>query len=368
MGVNLYRNLYGRRKTVTVIYMRYGIITLMILLVIIAVLAGGGYLYFMSQKVELSPISPNPPPSPTPPPPPTPQIFCAQDEKLCLDGTYVGRVPPLCEFASCPQPIPPSPNKNLECKSYTDCPSQSYLCEGTEGIGTIYPNEENEPNYTITKGVCKIKTGNSCYTTTQCATGLICHENICTEPIGRACAGSNDYSCPRGYQCTQSCGPPVAREGDPPPPYFCELNETARKPKNCPICLASNTNIATPMDEINVKNITVGMRVWSQNKNGERIESTVIAVSHTAVPKIHRVIHLVLSDGREVWVSPEHPTITGMPVRELRAGDFYDGVSVRLSETIPYWDHETYDLLPNSDTGYYWANGILLDSSLTNIQ
>ena len=27
---------------------------------------------------------------------------CTMDAKLCSDGTYVGRVPPNCEFAVCP--------------------------------------------------------------------------------------------------------------------------------------------------------------------------------------------------------------------------------------------------------------------------
>ncbi len=29
-------------------------------------------------------------------------VFCTMDAKLCADGSYVGRVPPACEFAACP--------------------------------------------------------------------------------------------------------------------------------------------------------------------------------------------------------------------------------------------------------------------------
>ena len=29
-------------------------------------------------------------------------VFCTLDAKLCSDGSYVGRVAPDCEFASCP--------------------------------------------------------------------------------------------------------------------------------------------------------------------------------------------------------------------------------------------------------------------------
>jgi len=30
------------------------------------------------------------------------QVFCTMDAKMCPDGSYVGRVPPRCEYAMCP--------------------------------------------------------------------------------------------------------------------------------------------------------------------------------------------------------------------------------------------------------------------------
>lgn len=42
--------------------------------------------------------------SPSPPEP----VFCAQDAKLCPDGSYVGRVGPKCEFTRCPSGGPVS--------------------------------------------------------------------------------------------------------------------------------------------------------------------------------------------------------------------------------------------------------------------
>lgn len=45
-------------------------------------------------------------------------IFCAQDAKLCADGSYVGRTSPDCEFAACPADeanvIPAFRNEQLE--------------------------------------------------------------------------------------------------------------------------------------------------------------------------------------------------------------------------------------------------------------
>ncbi len=170
--------------------------------------------------------------------------------------------------------------------------------------------------------------------------------------------------CPLGYQCIQSCGPPVARVGDPEPAWFCESDEVANKPRNCPICLASNSKISTPSGEINVKDIAIGMKVWSLNSQGQKVVSTVIAAVQTPTPKDHMVIHLVLADQREVWASFNHPIANGSPIGTLKIGNFYDGSKVIKSQLISYWDTATYDILPDSGTGYYWANGILLGSTL----
>ncbi|MEK7624958.1 MAG: Hint domain-containing protein [Patescibacteria group bacterium] len=178
------------------------------------------------------------------------------------------------------------------------------------------------------------------------------------------CNGSTDLSCNSGYVCIQKCGPPVSREGDPEPGYYCELSEVASKPRMCPICLASNTNISTPDGQINVTKIAVGARVWSLNERGERVVATVTKTTRTPVPKGHRVVHLVLSDGRELWVSPNHPTVTGQAVGALHSGDIYDGSRITQADLAPYWDSATYDILPDSFTGAYLANGIWMGSTL----
>ena len=200
-------------------------------------------------------------------------------------------------------------------------------------------------------------------------TGPRCEFAPCpvNEPVPfKSCTGPGDPMCPLGTQCIRACGPPVVKEDGvgPHPDYYCEGDAIANKPRNCPICLSSNTNIATPKGEVNVKEIRIGMQIWSLNKMGKKIVSHVIHVSQTPAPVNHRVVHLVLTDKREVWVSSNHPTTSGLPVGALRAGDAYDGVRVLSTELIPYNDSATYDLLPDSETGLYWANGILLESTL----
>ncbi len=294
-------------------------------------------------------------PSPTP-------VACTMEARRCPDGSYVGRTGPHCEFAPCPAVSGPA-----NCTSDVDCASAAYGCEAIEGVGTAYPNNAQPPSYRIIKkGVCKLEEGNACRADADCLAGLVCHAGRCANPRGKECNGPADKSCPDGYRCVQACGPPVVRIGEPSPPYYCEVDEVAAKPRICPICLASNTEISTPDGPVNVKEMKAGMRVWSMDDNGKKVASTVVAVTRTPAPKTHQVVHLVLSDARSVWASPNHPTADGIPVAALRVGDSYDGARVESVDAAPYWDDMTYDLLPDSATGDYWANGILLGSTLAS--
>ena len=132
----------------------------------------------------------------------------------------------------------------------------------------------------------------------------------------------------------------------------------------CPVCLASNTMISTPNGDINVKDLRADIPVFSVDAQRKKIATTIIRVSRTLVPSDHKVIHLMLADSRELWVSPQHPTANGLTINDLRTGDTYDGSRVTAVQLIPYGDTYTYDLLPASATGYYWANGILMGSTL----
>src|SRR5229473_979161 len=73
---------------------------------------------------------------------------------------------------------------------------------------------------------------------------------------------------------------------------------------------------------------------------------------------------ICLADGRELLASPGHLTSDGRPLGSLGRGDALDGSTVTLWELVPYAGARTYDLLPAGPTGTYWANGILLSSTL----
>jgi hypothetical protein len=132
----------------------------------------------------------------------------------------------------------------------------------------------------------------------------------------------------------------------------------------CPICLAQGTLIDTPSGSIPVESLKVGLLVWTMDQAGARAALPITRTGKTVVPTAHRVVHLVLDDGRELWVSPGHPTVEGRSLGQLQEGDSLDGGIIRTLERVSYTSDATYDLLPAGDTGFYWANGILLASTL----
>jgi hypothetical protein len=132
----------------------------------------------------------------------------------------------------------------------------------------------------------------------------------------------------------------------------------------CPICLAAWVLIDTPSGPVPVADVKAGDIVWTQDVSGKRVAAAVIQVASVQVPPTHEMVHVILGDGRQLWASPGHPTADGRRLGELRIGDTLDGGHiVRLERTI-FGGAATYDLLPAGGTGHYWADGILLGSTL----
>lgn len=132
----------------------------------------------------------------------------------------------------------------------------------------------------------------------------------------------------------------------------------------CPICLSSDTNILTAKGERNVKDITVGTLVWTVTTAGEKTLAPVIKIGNTAVPAGHQMIHLVLTDGRNLYVSPGHPSSIEKPIADLRIGESYNGSVIASMQYVTYSGTKTYDILPQGTTGQYFANDILVGSTL----
>lgn len=134
----------------------------------------------------------------------------------------------------------------------------------------------------------------------------------------------------------------------------------------CPVCLAAGTRIDTPSGQVAVQDMKPGMFAWTLDARHRRVAMPILTVSAVPVPAGHLMAHLHLSDGRELTPSLGHPTADGRTVEELQVDETYDGSTIRSMEIEPYQSREarTFDILPAGDTGFYWANGILLASTL----
>lgn len=145
-----------------------------------------------------------------------------------------------------------------------------------------------------------------------------------------------------------------------------EKKTTETSNATCPICLSVETRIDTPSGQVPVTELAVGSPVWTVDSNGERVETTVAQIGSTFAPVGHRMVFLQLEDGRELSVSPGHPTVDGRMVGELERGDTYDGSRVESVRRVLYGAESTYDILPSGETGLYFANGVLLGSTLVS--
>jgi hypothetical protein len=167
------------------------------------------------------------------------------------------------------------------------------------------------------------------------------------------------YLAQRGDKAGESVEGSVSEHG--------RVTVSSRKaagPPNCPICLARGTLIATPNGEIAVEELRAGDVVWTTGERGDRVAAPLVSVGSTPVPATHEVVRLALEDGRLVHASPGHPTADGRRVGDLARGDALDGARIASAHRVAYAGGATYDILPAGATGAYWANGVLLGSTL----
>ena len=141
---------------------------------------------------------------------------------------------------------------------------------------------------------------------------------------------------------------------------------TSREPGvlNCPICLAPGTLIDTPLGPRRVAELRAGMPVFTLDKGGRRLCARIRLTGSSAVPPTHSMIRLALADGRSVAASPGHPLADGRHFSSVGTGDTVDGSRVIDVSREACTARATWDLLPSGPTGLYWADGVLLASTL----
>lgn len=172
-----------------------------------------------------------------------------------------------------------------------------------------------------------------------------------------------------GYDFELSIGPP----GGEPDQTIAgvitaagRIDERSRRPRpgGCPICLEAATRIATPEGEVPVADLRQGDLVWTLDLGGHRIAAPIELVARRATPGPHLMLRLVLSDGRILIAAGAHPGLHGEYLRQVRTGQRYDGAAVSSVGWIRSTAPATFDILPAGPTGRYWANAVLVGSTL----
>ncbi len=129
------------------------------------------------------------------------------------------------------------------------------------------------------------------------------------------------------------------------------------------MCASPDTPIATPDGDRPIASLRVGDLVYSVDHEAI-VAVPLVLVGRTPVAA-HHVMRVVLAGGAVLEMSAGHPTADGRPFGELAAGSSLDeGHVVVSAELVPYKHDATYDVLPASSTGIYFAAGARVASTL----
>jgi hypothetical protein len=120
--------------------------------------------------------------------------------------------------------------------------------------------------------------------------------------------------------------------------------------------------IATPLGERRIADLVPGDLVYSVDHDA--IVAVALArVSRTPVVH-HSVMRIELANGRTFSMSAGHPLADSRTIGALVAGAAIGEQTVQSATAVAYDHPYTYDILPASDTGTYFAAGALVGSTL----
>lgn len=226
----------------------------------------------------------------------------------------------------------------------TDCGPARECCDGT------CVNLQNDP---LNCGTC----GRRCSAEPYCGDGECGIPACFTTCTSGTCCGTS--CCSEAEICCQAQAPvsrvPYCQEPD---------NRGSCSPGCAPLCVCASpdTPIATPSGARRIADLAVGDPVYSVD-HGRMVAVPVASVRRNPAAN-HRVVRLELDGGVTLEISPLHPTADGRLFGELRTGEALDGVRIRRATMVAYQHDATYDVLPASDTGAYFAGGVLIGSTL----
>jgi hypothetical protein len=219
-------------------------------------------------------------------------------------------------------------------------------------------------------GVCATPPAGACYDARDCRPGQLCRgarptpcgstlvdlpgtceDDVC--PVPGPCIGGSVCQCLdlETDECVEATGP--AQNGNCRAPggecFGCQ-------------CASPDTPVATPEGNRPLGELGVGDLVYSVDR--ERIRTVpVVRVSRVAVTD-HRVLRIMFESGSVIEMSAGHPTADGRRLGDLAPGSKLVGGVVESVTSIPYRHRFTYDILPGTETGVYFADGVLVGSTL----
>ena len=287
------------------------------------------------------------------------QTFCTAEAKLCPDGSAVGRSGPNCEFAKCQSN---SADSITELK-YTllEKFNNNILVCGPPVPQIGYETQELKKFDEIAKSAefnsilnHKGLTNSEKWSDNDKLIVVREHEKLSAIALEEVGDKYKFNLISQGFQYEGF----IASDGK------IEVTKKKDYPYGCPICLSGETLISTSTGQIKIKNLQNGMEVLTADNSGNQQRAIILEAARTRVPENHKMVHLLLKDGRELFASLGHPAADGRKIGNLRKGDNLDGSEILISELIDYKENFTYDILPSGNTGTYWANGILIGSTL----
>ncbi len=141
--------------------------------------------------------------------------------------------------------------------------------------------------------------------------------------------------------------------------FILRTNQAIEQKRILNNCLSLDTKIKTTEIKKRISDIQEGDIVLSDAEKPAK----VIKIAKVKVAD-HKLLRVLLNDGTVLELSPGHPTADGRKFNDLKKGDELDGRSVVKTSIVPYGYDYTYDILPDSKTGNYYANGVLIGSAL----
>jgi hypothetical protein len=76
------------------------------------------------------------------------------------------------------------------------------------------------------------------------------------------------------------------------------------------------------------------------------------------------MVAVELESGRTIRMSERHPTASGRAFVSLSPGDLLGESKITGIRSVAYEGDATFDILPDSDTGVYFAEGAPVGSTL----